>query len=195
MLSRMAHHARLHRALLLVAVLLAAPAVARAEAADQGDRPERPLYGLAMAGAYFAAPMLGLGLGELGTSLGIGAFLLTPPIAHLAYADPWWALASLFGPAASIVSTSLLMIPLSQCNLFGNGLGGGGGNCDGPAIFGAVIGYLAWAAFDVTMSSLRSRARLHDNSKRSPQPMHEPSTPAPSPTASFGQCILERRRG
>jgi hypothetical protein len=192
MVRMTSHTAPFQRAFVLLALLLAAPATTRAD--DLDDENERPYYGLAMAGAYVAAPVLGIAAGvTLGPRVGVPVFLLTPPIVHLAYADPWWALASLLGSPVSTVSTSLLMIALSQCS-FGVGLGGSA-NCDGPGTLGAVVGYMAWTVLDVTVSSLRGTSRLHDNSKRSPQPVHEPSTPAAPPSASVDACLIDRSRG
>jgi hypothetical protein len=145
-----------------------------------------------MAGAYVLAPVAGLmSAAKLGPEAGLAVFALTPPIVHLAYADPWWALASLFAPITSTVSTSLLVVVLSRCDW---GILGGG-TCDGPFAAGAALGYLAWAVFDITMSSLRSGRGLHDYSKHPPQPVHEPRTPAAPPTASVGQCVIDRLRG
>lgn len=127
----------------------------------------------------------------LGPEAGLTVFALTPPIVHLAYADPWWAVASLFAPIASTVSTSLLMVVLSRCDW---GILGGG-TCDGPLVGGAALGYLAWAVLDITMSSLRSGRGLHDSSKHLPRPVHEPRIPSAPRTASVSQCVIDRLHG
>jgi hypothetical protein len=144
------------RLALLVGLALLGPASARAD--DSPRELVRPGYGLAMTGAYLAAPLLGVGAGALiDPRFGLGVFIVTPPIMHIAYDDSSWALLSFVGPSLSIATWSYLFyLGQGQCHSSGFNVG----SCLEAPVLGALFGYLAWATFDVAMSQSRSNSSI-----------------------------------